>query len=109
MDLKIPLLYILSRDCPDDSVDLVRRVLGITPIYCTMVSNILDYELARKFDQQLVRTNSQEDSISKAIEIAKEVKMPVLVIGSAGMLDAIYEDGNKEEIIIHGTRDNQVQ
>src|SRR6267378_4516400 len=96
----IPAVYVLSRLYPPEMADSVLRVLGMTPIYCTLVHSVYDYELARAFGEQIVRTDSEQDSIKLGLEWAEQTGMPCLVIGTAERLDAVFANGNRESVSI---------
>jgi hypothetical protein len=97
--VEVPQVYVLSSTYPLEQVDEIRRVLSITPIYAVVCHDIYDFDLARAFDEQIVRTPSEAQSIELAQAFAEEAKMPVLVIGrTAEKLDAIYPSGRREAL-----------
>lgn len=90
MDLKIPAFYILSRKLSLDEVDPIMRALGITPVWCSIVSDPRDSELAISFAPQVLRSENDTVAIELARRISREQNQPVLVIGEADLLDAVY-------------------
>jgi hypothetical protein len=94
--IAVPAAYVLNSKCSPEQTAVVIRTLAITPIHCAIVSDIHDVELARQFSELVFRCNTPEDAIANAVTIFKEVDMPVLVVGEAGLLDAVYVDGKRE-------------
>lgn len=92
-----PVYYEASSKLTDEQVDWVLHALSITPILCSIYVSPHDSELASKISDNNLRTMNLE----AARDLAKYFHdnsggRPSLVLGEAGLLDAVYPDGKRE-------------
>jgi hypothetical protein len=97
-DLRVPSYYVVSRKMPKDQIGPILNALSITPVYCSIVSDIHDAELALSFASHVLRCKTEGDSCVVALAVSAEHKLPVLVVGTADVLDAVYSDGRRHPV-----------
>lgn len=98
---EVPQVYILNRNLDPEAAETndIVRIIRITPIYCIVVLELVDLPFAQLIDESIVRiTDPEPAAIEVAKEWAEQVGQPVLVLGTAEKLDAIYADGTREAI-----------
>lgn len=104
-DVAVPLFYVLNRRLPETEADAVMRALQLTPVFHAIVSNLLDTHLAFAFAPGVQHVNSDEDALLLAQKLAEDTGRPMLVIGEADFLDAVYvnADGTlrREALVKH--------
>jgi hypothetical protein len=98
MDIRIPAFYVLNRNMDREQAALVLQALRITPVFAALVSDIRDAQLAITFAPQVLRANTEEDAYKVALAISAEKQMPCLILGTANFLDAVYHDGQREQV-----------
>lgn len=98
MDVRLPIYYILSRNFPADQVDSLAHVLSFQPIACVLISAVADAQLALKISGSVIRKNNEADALQAAKDIFSQTGHTSLVVGIANLLEAVYEDGTKEQV-----------
>ncbi len=96
--LRVPSYYVLRRLCSDEDIQHVLHALRITPIQAVIVSDILDADFAMKLSTAVLRVSSDPAAHEVAMKVSKDTGRPVLVIGDAKFLDAVYPDGTRGPI-----------
>lgn len=97
-NLRVPSYYVVSRQLTKEQIGPVFNAFSITPVFCSIVNDVRDVELALSFSPQVMRCKTEEDSYSVAQAISAEQKQPVLVVGTADVLDAVYADGQRHPV-----------
>lgn len=100
MDFRVPAGYIVSRDIQSEVIPAVLQYLSITPVCSVLVTDTRSIDIARQFSESILRVASEDEAISLALKVFEETNQPVLVVGSAGLLKAIYQDSSTEELSI---------
>lgn len=98
MENKIPSYYIVSRKMGKDQIGPILNALNITPVYTAIISDIHDAELGLCFSAQVMRCQTEDSSCEVARAMSQEQRMPILVVGTADILDAVFIDGHKEQV-----------
>lgn len=89
-DVKVPLFYVVSRRLPREEESAILEQLRITPIDEVVVSDVLDADLAFRLASNVSLVSSDAMARLFAADRARETKRPVLVIGEAESLEAVY-------------------
>jgi hypothetical protein len=97
-DVEVPSLYVVSRKLPSDEAYPVIHALSLTPVQAVVISDVHDASLALELCPSLLRAGSDEDALVVAAAMAKDMSRPVLVVGEANFLDAIYASGRREAV-----------
>lgn len=79
-------------------MSFVLRALEFHPVQCAVISSPTDIRLASMVTRYVIRKGSEDTAHQVAREIAEETNAPVLVVGSADLLDAVYRNGDRESI-----------
>lgn len=93
-----PLFYVMKRGLDEKYVQAVQAALAITPCQAVVVSDLADAEVAWKFAPMVMRASDDFMALTVARHWATNTGRPLLVIGKADFLDAIYPDGHTEKI-----------
>jgi len=99
--VEIPLYYVLSRSLPREEADAVMQVLHITPVRVAIVSDLLDTDLAWMFAPEVLRSDTDENALALARQLALDTRTAILVIGKADFLDAVYVSGKRKAMAKH--------
>lgn len=99
MDINVPVYYILSRKLEKEQAGPILQALNITPVIAAVIHDVCDTDLALMFTTQLFRCKTESASCEIALTIAEEHSFPVLVVGTADLLDAVYRDGQRKAVI----------
>lgn len=93
-------VYVLNRRIdPNGDIGDVKLALYYTPLYCALITNILDFDLAKEFAEPSNIFRIIENSVMDvAWEYVDASEMAVLVIGEALRLDEVKKDGSREAI-----------
>jgi hypothetical protein len=97
-DIVVPSFYVVNRTLPKEQAFMVIHALSITPVQCAIISDPLDCNLAIELSPSVVRAATDKDALALAALLAEDSKRPVLVVGEADFLDAVYKDGKREAI-----------
>ena len=97
-DIRVPIVYVVNRQLPHEETLAVLQTLRITPCCCAVISNILDAEWAFQLTPGVLRADTEEKATEMATEIALEYRRPVMVLGEADFIDAIWSDGTRSPI-----------
>lgn len=97
-EINAPLVYVVNRQLPHEEALSVLYTLRITPCCCSVISNILDAQLALQLTPGVRRTNTEDEAIDTAKAIALEYNRPVMVLGQADFIDAIWSDGSRSPV-----------
>jgi hypothetical protein len=93
-----PLFYVMARGLGIELLDQIEAALSITPCQAVVISEYGDAEVAWKFAPMVMRAESELLALSLAREWAIRTGRPLLVIGKAELLDAVYKDGHVESV-----------
>jgi hypothetical protein len=93
-----PLFYVMARGLDRKTLDAIEAALSLTPCHAVIVSDLRDSEIAWNFAPVVMRADNEFVALTLAHETATRIGRPVLVIGKAEILDAIYKDGHKESV-----------
>jgi hypothetical protein len=97
---RIPNVYIIARMLNEAEQAYVHAALQITPCKCAIVANYDDLPVASMFCASgAICVESEPAALVIAAKLVNENIRPVLVIGSADVLDAIYDDGMRETLV----------
>jgi hypothetical protein len=100
-EIRIPVLYVLSRDVPEEKIPEVNRMFEMTPIAGVIVYDPKDYDLATQFHEHVVRTVSKATAFEIGLSFSEELKQPLLVVSdSTEILQAVYSNQEEEVISI---------
>lgn len=97
-DFVVPLYYVVSRKLPPEEAFIVLHCLSITPCQCAVISDVHDCKLAITLSNEIIRAATDEDAHLIAKDLSIKTKRPLMVIGEANFLDAVYPDGHREPI-----------
>jgi hypothetical protein len=97
-DVVVPSYYVVSRKLEKEHAFAVIHALSITPCQCAVISDVLDASLALELSASVLRAATDKDALALAVLIAEDSKRPVLVVGEADFLDAVYGDGRREAV-----------
>lgn len=95
---RVPLFYVMNRKLPEDEAAAVLRALSITPCQAAIVTDLLDTKLAFSVAPDVIHAINDEQALLLARKVVEEIRRPVLVIGVADFLDAVYSDGTREAV-----------
>jgi hypothetical protein len=98
-EIQVPAFYVVNRLLKKEEAGPILQVLAITPVSSAIIHNILDADLALAFSPQVLRCATEEDSYRVALKFSQDSKMPVLVIGTAEVIDAVYSDGRRVKVV----------
>ena len=78
------IVYLVNRDLTDEDFVRVQRVLAITPLLGSIVTEPYHLKVAQKLEGDLMHLfgKSTEDAIQAAIDISTGSDRPIAVIGS---------------------------
>lgn len=93
-----PILYVLRRGLPQKQLDAVMDALSITPCVAVVISDLEDAKVAWNFAPMVMRAETELLALQVARHWAEKTQRPLLVIGKADFLDAIYFDGHIESL-----------
>jgi len=93
-----PLFYVMARGLDRKTIDAVEAALSLTPCQAVIITDLHDAEIAWIFAPMVMRADSELLALSLARETATRTGRPVLVIGKAELLDAVYKDGHIESV-----------
>jgi hypothetical protein len=96
----VPLYYILSRSVTPEQEESVHTAIVITPIYFSIITNLLDAPLAYRFGTSVL--TAADDAAARALaqqiyDTAEGHPNRSIIIGTADILTAVYQD--REETI----------
>jgi len=97
-DLRLPVYYVVNRTLPQELAVAILRALSYTPVHCAVISDVLDAEFALSLCTEVILAKSEADSVSVALAIQEQTTYPVLIIGTADVLDAVFVDGKREKV-----------
>ena len=100
-EVEVPSYYVLNRKLPDTEADAGWRALGITPVAAAIVSDLRDSSLAFHFAPSVQHVDNDQDALTLAGQLSAEVGRPLLVIGEADFIDAVYPSGRREALAKH--------
>lgn len=99
-DLRIPSVYVLASSLREAEHPIVRDVLQITPCRCAIISDYRDSRFASEFcSEGVIHVATEQEALILATKFVNENIRPILVIGNASVLDAIYDDGIRETLV----------
>lgn len=98
---EVPLFYVVKRGLSAEHVEAVMVALSITPCQAAFISTPQDAALAWNFAPQVICADAEETALSLAQRWATDVGRPMLVIGEADCLDAVFADGHREALVGH--------
>ena len=98
MDIKVPAYYVLNRKIDREHVGPILRALNITPVFSALISDVNDAALGLMFSPQVMRCTTEAASCEVALAMSAENNMPILVLGTADVLDAVYRDGSRHAV-----------
>lgn len=98
---EVPLLYLIKRGLSPQQVEAVRTALSMTPCHAVFISRIEDHDLAWRFGDQVIRSDSDEAAFDLAKVWAERIGRPMLVLGGTELLAAVYSDGRRETMEVH--------
>ena len=93
-----PLFYVMKRGLPQKYLDAIADALCITPCQAVVISDLQDSHVAWNFAPMVMRADSDFMALTLAREWAQRTGRPLLVIGKAEFLDAVYRDGHTESV-----------
>lgn len=93
-----PLFYVMARGLDTPYLDAIEAALSLTPCSAVVVSRLQDAEIAWRFAPMVMRADDEILAIGLAKEWASRTSRPILVIGQAKFLDAVYRDGHVESV-----------
>lgn len=93
-----PLFYVMARGLDIRYLDAIEAALSLTPCSAVVISRPQDAEEAWKFAPMVMRADDEILAIALAKEWAVRTGRPILVIGQAKFLDAVYRDGHIESV-----------
>jgi hypothetical protein len=97
----VPLFYVVSRHLPIEQVEVVLRIMRITPCFLAVISRVQDAALGLSVAPDVANAASDEDALALAKKMAIEIERPVIVVGEADFLDAVWADGRRESLASH--------
>jgi hypothetical protein len=97
-EIQVPAFYVVSRKLKKEHAGPILRALSITPVVAAVISDVLDADLALSFSPQVFRRPTEADSCEFAMRLSVDNQIPVLVVGTADVLDAIYVDGTRAKV-----------
>jgi len=97
INFEVPLFYIVRRGLSDEQVEAAQAALFLTPCQAAFISSAVDEDLAWKLSSQVVYGN-----IEAAKQWAEEIGRPMLFIGEAEFIDAVFPDGKREALVAQG-------
>jgi hypothetical protein len=98
-EVVVPIYYVVSRKLPSEEAFMVIHALSITPCRCAIISDVLDCKLALVMSANILMAATDKDALGLAALMSEEMRAPVLVVGEADFLDAIYADGRREAVL----------
>lgn len=93
-----PLFYVMARGLEQKYLDAIGDALCMTPCQAVVISDLQDASIAWNFAPMVMRADSEFMALTLAREWATRTGRPLLVIGKAEFLDAIYKDGHTESV-----------
>lgn len=99
-DVAVPLYYVVSRNVPISEADSVLHMLRITPAELAIFSDPLDGELAQCLSNSIC-FSPIDKAEGFAANLATRAQRPVLLLGVAEFIDAVYSDGHREALLKH--------
>lgn len=100
-EIEAPLFYVVKRGLSPEEIDAVRASLSITPCQAVFISKTEDHDLAWRFSDQVMMAVDEETALLLAKRWATDIGRPMLVVGTAALLDAVFADGKREALTIH--------
>jgi hypothetical protein len=88
----------MKRGLEDKYVEAVEAALSITPCQAVVVSDFADAPIGLRFAPMVIRSDDDVTALAVARHWALSTGRPLLVIGQADFLDAIYPDGHTESV-----------
>ena len=95
----VPSYYVLNRDLDPSHVVAVLDALDGHRHTTAIISRMTDAELALNISQTVIRADSDEDATNTATILSAEGALPVLVVGKADFLDAVFPDGQQSPMV----------
>ena len=89
------------RIAPESDLRDIRVVLQYTPLYCVLISSVYDMQLANQFAEitDILQVEGNDEGILQAARnYAEQSGMAVLIVGEAGRLDEVKDDGSTEAL-----------
>ena len=96
-----PIFYVLGRDLPRQYVDAAEVALTLTPCAAVVISDLQDAKIAWAFAPMVLRADTDLLALQLARQWAVKTQRPLLVIGKAEFLDAVYFDGHTESVTMN--------
>jgi len=93
-----PLFYVMKRGLEDRFLDAIEDALSITPCQAVVISDTNDASTAMRYAPMVLRADDDVTALAVAREWALKTGRPLLVIGAADFLEAVYPDGHTETI-----------
>lgn len=93
-----PLFYVMARGLDRKTIDAVEAALSLTPCQAVVISDLKDAEIAWIFAPVVMRAEDEFMALTMAREWATRNGRPILVIGKAEILEAVYKDGHTESV-----------
>jgi hypothetical protein len=100
-ELVVPLYYVVNRYLPLEEAGAVMSALRITPVHAAIVSDHRDAQLGLQLAPHLMLAEDEKSACMFAAKLARESGRPLLVVGEADFLDAVYPDGKREALAKH--------
>jgi hypothetical protein len=97
-DLELPAFYVVNRGLPPEHARFIADALSITPVTVAIISDLADAPLAHELCGNILRAADSDEALEIAMTISGTDRP--LVVGEAGVLDAVYPDGRREEVSI---------
>lgn len=97
-EVSVPVYYVVSQHLNGEQTAQVLHCLRITPVFCTIITDVHDAQFALSLGPEVIQAKSLEHAHTLAKKIAKDTGNPPLVVGDASFLDAIYSDGRREGV-----------
>lgn len=93
-----PLFYVLKRGLSPEQADVAVELLSVTPCQAAVVRDFADTPIALSFAPQIFWANDEVAACEFARKWATETGRPLLVLGEAEFLDAVFPDGRREPL-----------
>lgn len=97
--MDVPLYYIVKRGLPESQIETIKAALSVTPCQAVVISNLSDESLAIHLAPVILTAKDDAVALDLARQWAERTERPLLVIGTADLLDAVYPDGHQESVL----------
>lgn len=96
MEVRVPLYYSVKRGLEPEDIKRVQSALALTPCHAAFIGSPLDHDYALNFTEQVICAENPENVDTLAKEWAERIGRPMLILGCAEILGAVYQNGNFE-------------